>query len=186
VEHGFLRVRQERGRFRDYLKVAVRNAALNYLARKPQARERIADLADVPARHESASVEEQEWVAHWRRCLLERAWRALQSHEEGTPQNLCYTVLRLKADAPRAHSTALAARASAQVGYPVGADAFRKQLSRARRLFARFLVQEVSQTLDYNDPRRLEEELAELGLIGFVRGFLPAVGCRQEQLSAGG
>jgi DNA-directed RNA polymerase specialized sigma24 family protein len=29
--HGFFRVRAERGRFRDYLKSAIRNAALNFL-----------------------------------------------------------------------------------------------------------------------------------------------------------
>src|SRR5262249_14612283 len=33
AQHGFVRTRQEGGRFRDYLKAAVRNAALNFLRR---------------------------------------------------------------------------------------------------------------------------------------------------------
>jgi hypothetical protein len=174
VEHGFLRVRQERGRFRDYLKVAVRNAALNYLQRRPGPRQRVADLAQIPARAEPESATDQEWVAQWRRCLLERAWRSLQRHEERSPQSLCYTALRLKAEAPHTDSQVLAAQAGARVGRPVRPEAFRKQLSRARRLFARLLIREVAQTLDYNDAERVAEELAQLGLIAFVRGFLPA------------
>src|SRR5207249_3687480 len=42
TRHGFLHARQDRGRFRDYLKVAVRNAALNFL-RSRQAAQRAAD-----------------------------------------------------------------------------------------------------------------------------------------------
>src|SRR5262245_52269858 len=34
TKNGFPRARKERGRFRDYLKVAVRNFALNFLRRK--------------------------------------------------------------------------------------------------------------------------------------------------------
>jgi RNA polymerase sigma-70 factor (ECF subfamily) len=174
VQHGFLRVRQDRGRFRDYLKVAVRNAALNYLQRKPSARRCVTDLTRFPARPDAGDDADQDWLSQWRRCLLERTWRALKRHEERSAQNLCYTVLRLKADSPRTHSQALAARASARAGYPLRPEAFRKQLSRARRLFAEFLIQEVAQTLDYRDPERIAEELTELRLIDFVREFLPS------------
>jgi hypothetical protein len=82
-------------------------------------------------------------------------------------------VLRLVLDHPEDDSEALAARVSESLGHPFRADAFRKQLSRARRLFARFLVIEVTRTLDYPTPERIEEELSELGLMRYVRRFLP-------------
>jgi hypothetical protein len=82
-------------------------------------------------------------------------------------------VLRLVLDHPEDDSEALAARISDSLGHPVRADAFRKQLSRARRVFARLLVIEVTRTLDYATPEKVEEELTELGLMRYVRRFLP-------------
>src|SRR5262249_48246684 len=39
IQNGFVHVKRERGRFRDYLKTAVRNAALNFLTRRPAAKQ---------------------------------------------------------------------------------------------------------------------------------------------------
>ena len=52
-------------------------------------------------------------------------------------------------------------------------DAFRKQLSRARRHFAQMLVNEIRQTLEHREAEDVLEELRDLGLMEFVRDFLP-------------
>ena len=174
LKHGFVRVHREGGRFRDYLKIAVRNAALNHLQRKVKPTQGAMKPLLVPAADLPQSATDQEWTAYWRQALLERAWKALQRHESRTSGNLAYTVLRLVLDHPEDDSEALAARVSESLGHPFRADAFRKQLSRARRLFARLLVIEVTRTLDCPTPEKVEEELSELGLMRYVRRFLPA------------
>src|SRR5262249_23195157 len=45
VKNGFVHARRERGRFRDYVKTAVRNTALNFLNRRPA---KTRDLRDLP------------------------------------------------------------------------------------------------------------------------------------------
>jgi Sigma-70 region 2 len=171
-QNGLPRVRQERGRFRDYLKKVVRNNALNFLRRRQpcQARD---DLADVPAREDSRSLPDQEWMVQWRSCLLKRAWKRLEAHERRAPNNLFYTALQLCAKHPREDSRSLADRAVALRGKPIRADAFRKQVSRGRRMLAQFLVNEIAQTLDHPDAAQIEEELVDVGLMAYVREFLP-------------
>jgi len=100
--------------------------------------------------------------------------QALDHHEGAAPGNRFYTVLRLSLDHPAEDSAALAARVTALMGRPFRADAFRKQLSRARRLFAELLVREVVQTLEEPTPEQIEAELIDVGLMPFVRPFLPA------------
>ena len=66
IEVGLPRVRQERGRFRDYLKKVVRNRAITFLRRQGTARtERIIqELADT---ERPDSAVEREWLTQWRR-----------------------------------------------------------------------------------------------------------------------
>lgn len=172
LEHGFASADPDRGRFRDYLKRAVRNAAFTRLRKRDTS---VADegvLATLAA-EELLQAADEEFLADWRRCLLDRTWRALESHQRRSPGNLFYTALRLTVDHPEDDSEALAARASAFAGKPVRADAFRKQLSRARQTFARLLIAEVTQTLEQPTPEMLVEELVELGLMEYVRDYLP-------------
>jgi hypothetical protein len=176
VEKGFGHARPDGGRFRDYLKASLRNAALTHL------RKRSARPAGDPALLEEVAAPPAEaaadaaWLAEWRGCLLERAWHALDAHQRSSPGNLFYTVLRLTVDRPGEDSPALAARAATESGRPLKADAFRKQLSRARQCFAELLVREVADTVEPPSPERVAEELAELGLMEFVREYLPVAG----------
>jgi DNA-directed RNA polymerase specialized sigma24 family protein len=170
LEVGLPRVRQERGRFRDYLKKVVRNRAITFLRRK-QAGRVGGDLRDIPAAEQPDSVEAQEWLRHWRRCLLHRTWRRLKEHHPS--KQTYYRVLQMCARHPKESSEALAARVARERGVPVRTDAFRKQVSRARRLFAQFLVAEVADTLDHPTAADVEAELAELELTRYIRGFLP-------------
>lgn len=166
-QNGLPRVSRDRGRFRDYLKKVIRNKALNLLRdqRRPSSG---GDLLNIPAPQDDASIPDREWLVHWRQCLLERAWDGLKAHEESSPTCRYFTILRLCANHPGEDSRQLAARVGS-----LSAETFRKQLSRARRLFAQLLVHEVSQTLDKPEAADVEEELTDLGLLLYVRAYLP-------------
>jgi RNA polymerase sigma-70 factor (ECF subfamily) len=173
VKLGFPSARPERGRFRDYLKTAVRNAALTYLQRARPTKledpvQPLSTVADPP------SASDHEWLAEWQGCILARAWRALEDHQRRSPSNLYHTVLQLAVDYPEESSQALAGRTAELAGRPMTPMAFRKQLSRARHLFAELLALEVWHTLQNPTPEQLEEELIEIGLLEYVRDFLPA------------
>jgi len=171
TEHGFPRAKQERGRFRNYLKAALRNAALNFLQRQRPTKQFSCDLSQVPA--PAACERDQIWLAQWRACLLKRAWQELRKRQDRCPNDLCYTVLRATVANPDADSSLHASLVSRTVGRAIRPDAFRKQLSRARQLFARILVREVAQSLDKPTPETVAEELGDLGLMKYVRSFLP-------------
>jgi hypothetical protein len=171
TENGFPRARRERGRFRNYLKVAVKNWALNFLRRK-RSELNHESLSTIPAPEES--LQDQQWLREWRRCLLKRTWRNLEKHQNRSADDIYYTALRLAVFHPADDSGTLAALAGNILGRTIRPDTFRKQLSRARRLFAQFLVKEIAQTLDYPAPALVEEELVDLGLMSYVGHFLPA------------
>jgi RNA polymerase sigma factor (sigma-70 family) len=166
----FAGVRPERGRFRDYLKTAVRNAALSHLRRKGTAAR--ADVALLEEERPELSSEGQ-WLADWRRSVLDGALQALKAYQEANPGNVYATLMQLLTDHPQDDSEQLAARLGEQLGRPVRADAARKQVSRARRKFAELLLEEVKSTLDDPTAARLEQELIEVGLMPFVQDFLP-------------
>jgi hypothetical protein len=174
VQNGFVRASPDRGRFRDYLKTAVRNAALTRLRRKKEAAVGDFALLGLAAADDTIPGTDEQWLADWRRCLLDRAWRALDSHQHRTPGNLFHTVLRAAVDHAEEDSRQLAARVNAQTGREISAEAYRKQLSRARRVFAELLVEEVAQTLEESAAAAVEAELIETGLMSYIRDFLPA------------
>jgi len=169
---GFVRTEQLRGKFRFYLKTAVRNAALTHLQRQRKNEAGLADLAQLADPHDEPAESDQEWVDEWRGCVIDRALQGLDHHQQRTSGNLFHTVVRLSLDFPNEDSTALAARASQMAGRPIAPAAFRKQLSRARRQFAELLLAEVTQTVEDPSPERVQEELAELGLLVHVRDYL--------------
>jgi RNA polymerase sigma-70 factor (ECF subfamily) len=175
TEQGFPTADPERGRFRDYLKAVIRNAARRHLRRRtalPVAEG--AELSGLPG--DDGEAAERTLRDEWRRCLLDQAWRALERHQRSAPGKLGYTVLRLTVDHPDADSRELAAKASERSGQPLSPEAFRKQLSRARRLFAELIAAEVRQTLDGSTDQQVQDELADLCLLEFVRDYLPAAG----------
>lgn len=169
VKGGLATEDEVRGRFRDYLKAAVRNAALTHLRKKklPQAGE--GDLAALSAPEEDG---DREWVAQWRQALLAQAMEKLADHERRSPEGRVHTVLCLARDHPELGSVELAALAQQRSGRPMSAEAFRKQLSRARGILANLLVDEVRKTLDEPGPGAIDDELAALGLQEMVRPYL--------------
>jgi hypothetical protein len=173
VERGFVPERVRRGRFRDYLIAAVRYHAWRYMRRK-RLQPLSAEQADGLEAREGAPAGDAEWLARWRQRLLDWAWETLEYKQRRSPGNWHYTVLRLSTDDPAADSATLAARVGADP--PLSAVAFRKQLSRARAAFARALVEEVERTLERPTPAAVRDELAELGLLEYVRPYLERKG----------
>jgi len=173
LQRGFVRSDSLRGRFRDYLKTAVRNAALTHYRRRHPAIQGDLLFHELSAPDEPPTGADQEWAAEWRECLLKRAWQGLDTHQRQSPGNLFYTVLRVSVEHPGEDSRALAERVSRMMGKPLKPEAFRKQVSRARRLFAELIVAEVQHTLEEPTPDLVEEELIEIGLMEYVRDFLP-------------
>lgn len=157
-----------RGRFRDYLKVAARNAAISFL--RKQMRDSAVELAADPAAPDDA---DRELNSEWQRCVLEKVWRELEAHERRTPGNLAYTALRVYTECPDEDSPHQAEVVAARTGRPITPEAFRKQVSRAKRLMAEFILLEVARTLGTPTADDVAAELAELGLMRFVRDYLP-------------
>ncbi len=170
LERGFERASPDRGRFRFYLKTAVRRFALAWL-RKQRPTVDITFLQDTLAddQGDPALVLRD----HFRRCLLDAALRALEQHERASSGNLAYTVLCTIVEYPDEDGEALAQRVSVQAGRAIRPEAFRKQVSRARQRFAGLLLQQLYQTVDRDDPAAVVEELHDLGLMPYVRDYLP-------------
>lgn len=173
TEQGFPTFDPDRGKFRDYLKEVVRNAAWKQRRGLAQRQQPAGTDLDQLGRAEP-DHSDRVWLEEWRGCLLEQALRALERHQQEAGRgNLSYTVIRLSIENPGADSRHLARRAGELSGQPLTPEAYRKQLSRARRTFASLLVSEIQQTLDGASAEGVLEELAELGLLEYVRDFLP-------------
>jgi hypothetical protein len=171
AQHGLLRPSQG-GRFRDYLKAAVRNAARNYVRRNRASKPADLDIVGDRIAGKTQTINDQLWVNEWRRCLLERACRALEEHQSHSPGNLFHIVLNMIVENPLDDSKTLAARISAFIDRPLREEAFRQQVSRARRLLARLLVKEVARTLDHSTSDQIKEELIVLGFWEYIRDYL--------------
>ncbi len=167
----FHRADPQRGRFRQFLKVALLNLVREYRKRRQRAGVPLEDLKWQPATHDAAeSEEDQRWLASWREHLLERAWEALREEEwkTGRPH---YTVLRFRFEHPDASSAQIAAHLNATLcpKEPWSEVAARKVLQRARGEFADLLVREVKDSMECHTPEELEAELIELELHPYCR-----------------
>jgi RNA polymerase sigma factor (sigma-70 family) len=172
LQGNFARANPERGRFRDMLKVAVRNVVLTYWTQKRRRAKVDWDVGQLPGEDEEGQIE-QEWTAAWQRSVLDMTWAALEDYARAHPQSVSWILLRLRADHPEDDLTQLAARFAQQTGKTLRPPALRQQLRRARLRFAELLIEEVAKSLDDPTPERVEEELIETGLMPYVHDFLP-------------
>jgi RNA polymerase sigma factor (sigma-70 family) len=160
-----------RGRFRDLLKVSVRNMARNYREKENRRRGVALNVEEV-AVGDGAS-EDPEWLASWRQNALDLTWSALENFERSQPDSSAVALLRLRAAFPDASSEELAERLSQKTKKSVTPEAVRQQLRRARVKFAELLIEEIADGLEDAGPEDVEEELASLGLMDYVRDLLP-------------
>ncbi|MDB5336609.1 MAG: sigma-70 family polymerase sigma factor [Planctomycetaceae bacterium] len=169
VEKGFPTAAPGRGHFRHYLITIVKNAAFGHLRRRSKQVAVWADLSQVPA----ADMADREWQNSWRECVLQNTWNALRDHQKTSKGNQFHTVLKAFVEHQQEDSPTLAARVSKSTGQSLSAEAFRKQLSGARRRFRELLIEEVSRTITNVTPELLAEELRDLDLMKYVKGLLP-------------
>ncbi len=172
VKGYFRRANPERGRFRDYVKMALSNLITDYRKKKGSEAHSLPDGSLGPATDESIHhVSDEEFLARWREELLNRAWEGLAALEKRTG-SLFHTVLRYRADHAEATSEQTAAELGKQLGKPVTPANVRQTLHRAREKFADLLLEEVERSLETDDAERLEEELVELKLLPYCRTAL--------------
>jgi RNA polymerase sigma-70 factor (ECF subfamily) len=160
----------ERGRFRDFVKAAVRHLVMDHWKKRKdkQPQSFVPDQAEPAAETPPEAGFDLEFLSKWKEELIARTWEALQKNqeEEGPPY---YTVLRCKTDQPAARSVQLAEQVSRQLGKLVTAESLRQLVHRARRRFAELLVEEVGRSLHTAAPDEVTEELIELGLMCYCR-----------------
>jgi RNA polymerase sigma-70 factor (ECF subfamily) len=170
VRGSFGGVDPRRCRFRDYLKAALRNLAIDH-HRRQRLRPQPLGEAEPPAQEPSGAGEDGEFLKIWREELIDRSLRALEAVERQTGQPLA-TVLRLRMDHPELRSPEMAERLAGQLGRPVTPGNARKWLHRAREQLKGLLVEEVRRSLAGPTEEELEQELVELGLLEQCRTAL--------------
>lgn len=161
-----------KGRFRDFLKVAVKNMVRTYWDKK----NRRTGVAYDVTQHEQTEEEneaEDAWTANWQRTVLDATWRSLEAFQRANSGCVYYTLLQLRAANPDDDSPQLAEKLSEATKKPWRADAARQQLRRARLRFAQLLLEELSRSMKNATPDEIEEDLIDLGLMEYVRPFLP-------------
>jgi RNA polymerase sigma-70 factor (ECF subfamily) len=163
-----------KGRFRDFLKRAVYHLMVDYhRARRSQPR-LLAEDAPEPTGSEADAWDQdidRQFLESWRQQLMAHAWVGLERVQERTGQPFA-EVLRLRVASPELRSAQLAERLSERLGREVTAGWVRLNLHRARDLFIASLLGEVERSLGNHSAERLEEELAELGLLAYCRPAL--------------
>lgn len=165
-----------RGRFRDYLKVVVRHAAIDYLTRDGKIR-----LIDLNPEAEPKDVLDALWDVEWAREVKILAWHNLRRHQLKLRQvrnqhagavNVFYTLLRLRVKHPRARIPELTRRLVRQTRRAYTEANVRQQLARARDKFVELLKQEVLRGLPPDRAAELNQKLLDQNLARYVRKFM--------------
>jgi RNA polymerase sigma factor (sigma-70 family) len=172
VRGAFKNAHPEKGKFRHFLKSALYHLVIDHQRKKhrrppalPRATPGSSDT--LPASEEA----DRQFLATWRKELLNRAWGALRELEERSGQPL-YTVLRYRTDHPDTRSAEMAIHFSPQMGKELNAQWIRKRLFLAREKFTDLLLDEVARSLTNPTDEELEEELGDLGLLEHCREAL--------------
>jgi len=169
IRGDFHGVDPERGRFRDYVKTVLFRLVANYQKqRQVQPRPLVSEVAAA-----ETGDADNDFLDSWRRELLDLAWEELADLEKKTGQPF-HAVLRLRIEYPEGEMTSaqMAEHLSKQLGKRYTADGVRKTLQRAREKFAELLLDDVLHSLDSPTLEQLEQELRDLGLLGYCRPVL--------------
>jgi RNA polymerase sigma-70 factor (ECF subfamily) len=157
----FGRAEPGRGRFRDYLRVALSHLVTDYhRERRAQPQPLPADLAQRPVPTDEETDREAAFLHSWREELVNRAWGALA---EARPTY--HAALVLHVEHPEVPSARLAEQLAARLGKPFTAAHVRVTLQRAREKFAELLLDEVAHSLGAATEAELVEELRALHLL---------------------
>jgi len=169
----FRQANPQRGRFRDFLKVALRHLVIDHWRQAAQHKKVAQPLPDeaLPLAAQTEAESDATFLAGWREELLARTWEALAQYqqESGSPY---HAVLRGKTEQPQIRSAQLAKTLSAQLDRPFTETSVRQILHRARDKFADLLLEEVARSLPPSEPAELEQELIDLGLLDYCASAL--------------
>ena len=164
-----------KGRFRDYLRMALRNMIRDHCKREMSRGHLHLDEIPEPAADTQNEPEalHDEFLSSWRAEILTRTWEALRNEKRrgGLP---FHVVLDRSMQNPAVTSEDLARELTAELkpSKPFSGSLLRKTLQLAREKFADLLVQEVAQSLGDHTVEQLEQELIDLGLISYCREAL--------------
>lgn len=171
VRGDFGRADPQRGRFRDYVKTALIHLVINHQKKKKPSP--LGDAApEVPAAAQPMPSEE-EFLATWRKSLLDRAWESLAAAQDPTATPY-HTILHLRTEQPHLTGAELLAVVNERLlGQPAFTDAgLRKALQRAREKFTDLLVDEVARSLQSTCVEEIEQELIDLGFHAYCKRAL--------------
>jgi RNA polymerase sigma factor (sigma-70 family) len=158
-----------RGRFRDFVKRAVRNLMIDHYRRKKREASRMVDEMPEPADPDAGLPDfDAEFTPSWRREPMAQAWDALARHQQRTGQPF-HTVLRFRVESPDLSSQELAEKVTQALSKEVNAGWVRQNLHRARDQFAGYLVEAVRSSMKSPTWAELQEELGELGLLEYCK-----------------
>jgi RNA polymerase sigma-70 factor (ECF subfamily) len=166
LQGGFRGADAQRGRFRDFVRGVLAHLIADHHRRQKRQPQVFAAVQETAAPETDDA--DRQFLEGWRAELLDRAWKALASHQEQTGQ-LYFTVLRFRAEHTEMRSEPMAGQLSSTLGRPVTGVWVRQMLHRGREKFSRFLVTEVLHTLHEPTPEQLHEELVDLGLLEYCR-----------------
>ena len=157
----------DRGRFRDYLRVVLRNLVNDYYRNQASSID-LSRVIQMQSRCPFAELEDAFRLA-WRDEILASAWSTLET-EQRQKDNSFYTVLRFRAQHPRLKSGEMATELSRAMERVVSADWVRQKLHRARERFGNLVLAEVRKTISPpEDLEQLREELADLQLLELLQ-----------------
>lgn len=174
LKRGLGEIRNNAGRFRDYLRTSLRHAVFQYWRKQAKAPSNEHELESLISEQPGPEAElDAIWVKQWRECLLDRTWKTFKHlQDQGRLNAAYYTILKLAVDHPGMTSTAMAAKAELALNKPIRPDAYRQLLRRARRRFAELLQDEVARTLDQPTPEALVDEFVDLGILHFMKDYI--------------
>ncbi len=156
----------ERGRFRDLLKTAIRNMIRTHWQKANRRRPADADLSLL--QDDFNEKQDQDWTAAWQRTVIEQTWSRMLAEDEGQP-SAGFRLLKLRVQMPDASSEALAEALGKRLNQTIKPDNCRQMLKRARARFAAHLLDEIRASLDDESEDRVQQELADLGLLEWIR-----------------
>jgi RNA polymerase sigma-70 factor (ECF subfamily) len=163
----FRRADPGRGRFRDYLKVALRHLVTDHHRARAALPRQLSAEGPEPVAPNTDDDTNRDFTATWRQELLEQTWKALARHKPAY-----HAVLRFRVENPEATSAEAAGRLSVLLGKQVTGDWVRKTQQRAQAKFAGLLIDEVARSLGTDAAEVLKGELRELDLLRYCRSAL--------------
>ena len=164
----FLKYDPKLGRFRDYVKRAVRNLMMDHHRQKGKTRHLDTDFDQAVVAGSSVDEIDEQIIDAWRDELLDRAWNALEDLEKRTGQPH-HTILKCRARNPDLNSDQMARELAPVLGKSLSGGALRNRLQHAREKWVGLLVDEVKASLRTPSREDVEEELAELRLLRYCK-----------------